>query len=98
MIGLERTNPKEHNALIVGGVCIVKTLCESCQRLIKIFGTNEFAVPWRCTCNASDNPDSQVRNVQHQLSLTGSGNFCRLGCCDFSDKFAKHECRRTERS
>ena len=72
--------------------------CQSCIRLIKMFGTNEFAVPWRCTCNATDNPDNQVRNVQHQLSLTGSGNFCRLGCCDFSDKFAKHECRRTERS
>ena len=72
-------------------------LCESCKRLIKLFGTNEFAVPWRCTCNATDNPENQVRNVQHQLSLTGSGNFCRLGCCDFSIKFAKHTCRKAER-
>ena len=72
-------------------------LCESCKNLIKLFGTNEFKVPWRCTCNATDNPDNQVRTVQHQLSLTGSGEFCRLGCCDFSQKFAKHTCRKAER-
>ena len=34
----------------------------------------------------------ETRIIQHQLSLFGSGDFCRLGCCDFSDKFAKHEC------
>ena len=43
-------------------------------------------------CDATDNPDNQVRHVQHQLSLKGSGDFCRLGCCDFSEKFAKHTC------
>jgi hypothetical protein len=80
------------------GSRFMKELCESCKRLIKLFGTNEFAVPWRCTCNASDNPDNQVRNVQHQLSLRGSGDFCRLGCCDFSDIFAKHECKKEQRS
>jgi hypothetical protein len=73
-------------------VKLVKQKCESCQRLIALYGTNEFAVPWRCTCNATDNLENNVRIVQYQLSLTGSGDFCRLGCCDFSDKFAKHTC------
>ena len=44
-------------------------VCESCQRLIAKFGTNEFAVPWRCTCNATDNPVNQVRNVQTTITL-----------------------------
>lgn len=71
-------------------------LCESCKRLIELFGTNEFAVPWRCTCNATDHPDDQgqTQSVQHQLSLTGSGDFCRRGCCDFSQKFIKTTCNR----
>lgn len=44
-------------------------VCESCQRLIAKFGTNEFAVPWRCTCNATDNPVNQVKNVQTKITL-----------------------------
>ena len=39
-------------------------------------------------------PASITQTVQHQLSLTGSGHFCRLGCCDFSQKFDKHRCNR----
>lgn len=39
---------------------------------------------------------SRTQTVQHQLSLTGSGHFCRLGCCDFSEKYAKHECKREQ--
>ena len=77
---------------------VLEMTCDSCKRLIAMFGTNEFAVPWRCTCNATDNPDNQVRHVQHQLSLKGSGDFCRLGCCDFSDIYAKHTCKREQRS
>jgi hypothetical protein len=73
-------------------------LCDSCKRLIALFGTNEFAVPWRCTCNATDHPDNQVRNVQYQLGLKGAGDYCRLGCCDFSDQHAKHTCKREQRS
>ena len=45
-----------------------KNLCESCCRLIQLFGTNEFAVPWRCTCNATDNPDNQVRYEQKKIT------------------------------
>jgi len=44
-------------------------LCDSCERLVKLFGTNEFAVPWRCTCNAPDNPDNQVSTVQQKITL-----------------------------
>ena len=73
-------------------------LCESCKRLIELYGTNEFAVPWRCTCNATPNPVNRVKSVQHQLGLFGSGDYCRLGCCDFSEKFAKHECKNEKRS
>ena len=39
-------------------------------------------------------PASRAQTVQHQLSLTGSGHFCRLGCCDFSQKYEKHRCIR----
>lgn len=42
--------------------------CESCKNLIKLFGTNEYAVPWRCKCNATDNPDNQGQSVQQVLS------------------------------
>jgi hypothetical protein len=72
-------------------------LCESCKRLIEMFGTNEFAVPWRCKCDAQ-NAEQKEHTIQHQLSLTGSGDFCRLGCCDFSQKYAKHTCKKEERS
>ena len=50
------------------------------------------------TCCVTDHPDNQVSTVQYQLSLKGSGDFCRLGCCDFSQKWDKHTCKRTERS
>ena len=48
-------------------------------------------------------PDSilktgETRIVQHQLGLLGSGDFCRLGCCDFSQKYAKHTCKKEQRS
>jgi hypothetical protein len=46
-------------------------------------------------------PQKEIQSnsgVQHQLSLNGSGDFCRLGCCDFSQKFAKHSCKREQRS
>ena len=76
----------------------MNVICESCKRLIELYGTNEFAVPWRCTCKALVNPELTRVNVQHQLSLRGSGDFCRLGCCDFSDIYAKHECKKEQRS
>jgi len=41
-------------------------LCESCKRLIKLYGTNEFAVPWRCQCSALT--DDELVTVQHTLS------------------------------
>lgn len=34
---------------------------------------------------------------QHQLGLEGSGDYCARGCCDFSDRFAKHVCTRPKR-
>ncbi len=46
----------------------MQQLCESCKNLIKLFGTNEYAVPWRCTCNATDNPDNQVKTVQTKIN------------------------------
>jgi len=42
--------------------------------------------------------DLKEEGVQHQLSLTGSGDFCRLGCCDFSQKYAKTSCKKEQRS
>lgn len=43
-------------------------LCGSCKRLIALYGTNEFAVPWRCTCNATLNPDNQGQSVQMKIT------------------------------
>lgn len=43
-------------------------LCDSCKRLIALYGTNEFAVPWRCTCNATPNPDNQGESVQMKIT------------------------------
>ena len=43
-------------------------------------------------------PASITETIQHQLSLTGSGDFCRLGCCDFSQEFVKNRCNREKRS
>jgi hypothetical protein len=65
-------------------------LCESCKRLIELYGTNEFAVPWRCTCNATPNPVDQVKRVQTEFStITGNwGKWCRNGICDILD----HRC------
>jgi len=50
--------------------------------------------------DARDNsvPASITETVQHQLSLKGSGDFCRLGCCDFSQKFEKNRCNREKRT
>lgn len=44
-------------------------LCDSCKRLIELYGTNEFAVPWRCTCNATPNPENQGKSVQMKITL-----------------------------
>ena len=53
----------------------------------------------RSCCRKPGNFDAGADDTkQHQLSLTGSGDFCRLGCCDFSEKFAKHTCKKEQRS
>ena len=66
-----------------------KNLCDSCKRLIELYGTNEFAVPWRCTCNATTNPVEQVRIVQTEFSTFGTvGKWCRNGICDILE----HRC------
>ena len=32
-------------------------------------------------------------DYQLQFALSGKlGRFCRLGCCDFNDKYARHSC------
>ena len=43
-------------------------LCDSCKRLIALYGTNQFAVPWRCKCNATPNPVNQVQSVQLKIT------------------------------
>jgi len=50
-------------------------------------------------CSATNDTSvvaSRTETVQHQLSLTGSGDFCRRGCCDFSLKFTKTSCNREQ--
>jgi|SaaInlStandDraft_1057018.scaffolds.fasta_scaffold32271_1 hypothetical protein len=43
-------------------------------------------------------PARVTETVQHQLSLNGSGDFCRLGCCNFAEIYAKNRCNREKRS
>jgi hypothetical protein len=43
-------------------------------------------------------PARVTQTVQHQLSLKGSGDFCRLGCCNFAEIYAKNRCNREKRS
>lgn len=39
--------------------------------------------------------ESQPNNTrQFQFGCNGIGDFCELGCCDFSEKYTRHSCPR----
>jgi hypothetical protein len=84
-------------------ICICKTCGSTSRSLLKAteccLGLRKqrtiLSVGKPCSDPRDINIPARVtQTVQHQLSLTGSGDFCRRGCCDFSQKFAKTSCNR----
>lgn len=61
-------------------------ICPRCKANI---GT--FTIRHRCRRKVEPQPNN---TRQFQMSWIGIGDFCDLGCCDYSDKYASHSCQR----
>ena len=69
--------------------------CSVCIEVFELYGTTLHVAPWLCTCNPDSILKTTKARVEHQLqfALSGKlGRFCRRGCCDLSDKYARNVC------
>lgn len=69
--------------------------CNVCIEVFGLYGTTIHVAPWLCKCNQDSILKTTAAPVVQQLqfSLSGKlGRFCRRGCCDLSDKYARSIC------